>query len=154
MCFYDYDNETLFTGDVADGRGTVRDSFVYITDVQGFYDSMEELSELNVGTLLLGHNYLPYQRAVLRGRRAKGLIAHTVAINDEIRKIILRLLKTYPQPLTAAEMSALIVPRIGPGYVLPSQEPNPTILAHLRALMEENRVEMTERAGSKLWRLR
>lgn len=154
MCFYDYDNEIIFTGDAVDGKGAHRLDFIVQSDINGLYKSMEELSELDIETLLPGHNYLPYARPVLRGSDAKGLIRHTIAINDEIRKTILRLLKTYPRPLSAAEMSSLIVPRLGPSGVLPRQEPNTTIIAHLRALMEEGMVEIIEKEEAILWRLK
>ena len=90
MGFYDYDNEVLFSGDAVDGRGTVRDAFIIITDVPGFYESMEMLNELDVKVLLPGHNYLPYQRAILRKALAKSLITHTLAINNEIKEMIIQ----------------------------------------------------------------
>lgn len=123
-------------------------------DVPGFYESMEMLKELNIRMLLPAHNYLPYGQAILRNAQAKGLIKHTMAINNEIREMIIRLLRTYPNPLSAVEMSNFIVSRLGPGYIIPNRGPDRVILAHLDALIRENNVELVENEGAILFRLK
>ena len=67
--------------------------------------------------------------------------------------MIIRLLKTYPRPLSTAEISNFIVARLGPGYILPSFQPNMTILAHLDALLGENNVALVEEERAVLIRL-
>lgn len=154
--FYDRDDEVLFSGDAVFGRGAVRDAFVFMmdNDVPGLFESMEMLKELSIRMLLPAHNYLPYGQAILRNGRAKGLIKHTLAINNEVREMIIRLLRTYPRPLSAVEMSGFIVPRLGPGYIIPNPGPDRVVLAHLDALIRENRIELVEKEGAILFRLK
>jgi glyoxylase-like metal-dependent hydrolase (beta-lactamase superfamily II) len=154
--FYDRDEEILFTGDALFGRGAVRDTFVFMmdNDVSGLYKSMAMLREMSIRMILPAHNYLPYAKAILRDEEARGMIEHTAAINNEVREMILRLLRTYRRPLGAAEMSSLIIPRLGPGYIIPNPGPDRVVLAHIDALIKEKKIELVEKEESVLFQLR
>ncbi|MDQ1280385.1 MAG: hydroxyacylglutathione hydrolase [Thermoproteota archaeon] len=153
---YDRDEEIMFTGDALFGRGAIRDTFVITmaSDIHGFYESLAMLKDMSIRMILPAHNYLPYAKAILRDEEARGMIEHTLSINLEIREMILRLLRTYRRLLGAAEMSSLIVPRLGPGYIIPPPEPNRVVLAHLDALIQENMIERIEKEDSILFRLK
>lgn len=155
--FYDQDEEILFSGDALFGRGAIRDTFVYMREnnIPAFYESMAMLGEMSIRMLLPSHNYLPYHgKPILRGREVKDMIEQTVYINNDVREMILRLLRTYSRPLGAAEMSSLIIPKLGPGYVIPNPGPDDVVLSHLDALIKENRVELVEKEESIFFRLK
>ncbi|MDQ1279747.1 MAG: hypothetical protein QG670_1009 [Thermoproteota archaeon] len=154
--FYDRDEAILFSGDALFGRGAIRDTSVYMmdNDVPGLYESMTMLSEMSIRMLLPAHNYLLYAKAILRGREARGMIEHTVSINNGVQDMILWLLRTYRRPLGAAEMSSLIIPRLGPGYIIPNPGPDRVVLAHLDALIRENRIELVKKEDSIFFKLR
>ncbi|MDQ1281533.1 MAG: hypothetical protein QG670_2798 [Thermoproteota archaeon] len=46
------------------------------------------------------------------------MIEHAIAINGEIKEMIILLLRIYPRPLIAADISGFIMPRLGPDHII------------------------------------
>lgn len=90
ICLYDEERKIIFTGDSVQGRGTVLQSGPLIYgELDEYLGSMERLKSLDPDTMLLDHEYLPMNSAVLGRVEALKILEESIKCVGEISKFIL-----------------------------------------------------------------
>jgi len=95
ICLYVEKRRMLFTGDSVQGRGTVLQSgpLVY-GDVEDYLSSMKRLKSLEPKEMLLDHQYLPLNKAVLTGDEVLRMLDLSIKCIEEISEMILKSIKS------------------------------------------------------------
>jgi len=95
ICIYDGKGRSLFTGDSVQGRGTVVQSGPLIYgSMEDYVGSMMKLKALDPETMLLDHQYLPFDRAVITGTDVGKMLDLSTRCIEEIADLILESIKS------------------------------------------------------------
>jgi len=91
ICIYDREGKMLFTGDSVQGRGTTVQSGPLVYGSIGSYvSSMMKLKALDPETMLLDHQYIPLDRAVITGSDVAGMLDMSIKCVEEISEAVLK----------------------------------------------------------------
>jgi len=91
ICIYDRKGRSLFTGDSVQGRGTVVQSGPLIYgSMEDYVSSMMKLKALDPRTMMLDHQYLPLDGAVITGTDVAKALDVSVKCVEEIAEVILK----------------------------------------------------------------
>jgi glyoxylase-like metal-dependent hydrolase (beta-lactamase superfamily II) len=90
ICLYDEKRKVLLTGDSVQGRGTILQSgpLVY-GDLEDYLESINKLKLLDPNMMLLDHQYLPMESAILGRSEAREILEESIRYVESIVKIIL-----------------------------------------------------------------
>jgi glyoxylase-like metal-dependent hydrolase (beta-lactamase superfamily II) len=96
ICLYAGKRGMLFTGDSVQGRGTVLQSGPLIYgEVEDYLSSMERLKSLDPKAMLLDHQYLPLDRAILVGDDVMRMLDLSIGCMEEISAMILNEIRSH-----------------------------------------------------------
>jgi len=91
ICLYDERGRLLFTGDSVQGRGTaVQSGPLIYGGMEDYVGSMMKLKALDPGTMLLDHQYIPFDKAVITGTDVARMLDISIECAEEISEAILK----------------------------------------------------------------
>ncbi|MGQ9514395.1 MAG: MBL fold metallo-hydrolase [Thermoproteota archaeon] len=95
ICLYDEKRKLLITGDSVQGRGTVLQSGPLIYgDLDAYLESINRLKLLDPNMMLLDHQYLPMESAILGKFEAREMLKESIRCVESISKLILYSVKS------------------------------------------------------------
>jgi glyoxylase-like metal-dependent hydrolase (beta-lactamase superfamily II) len=140
VCFYWESEGVLFSGDAIQGRGSPAGAWPLYVDASAYRTSLDRLSQLQVGTLALGHGFqssLPLNWPIKRGAEVDAFFREsrdvTLAIADAVHGAIDPAGDASNLDVAMVAVQRLLVripTRIEPDTLLP--ESAATLWAHIR----------------------
>jgi glyoxylase-like metal-dependent hydrolase (beta-lactamase superfamily II) len=141
VCLVDVELGVYISGDSIQGRGERRPLLFHSSEE--YAASMRRLLEEPVKTLITGHPFPPFNRAVLQGDEALRHIHESLKGIDELRAQVWRTLKRADKPLSVRQIHGKV------GISQPV-----TIGCILEDLEKDGKVERIEAPEEFLWSLR
>ncbi len=88
VCFLDPETGTLLTGDSIQGNGTELQGCGLCMDLPGYRRALRTLLAKPVRTVVTGHAYLPWGKAVLHGENARKMLREALELTETYGIII------------------------------------------------------------------
>ncbi|MEM3478417.1 MAG: MBL fold metallo-hydrolase [Candidatus Bathyarchaeia archaeon] len=97
-CIIEEEEGVYICGDSAQGRGENR-PLLFHSSVE-YIESMHRLLKEPVKTLVIGHPFPPFGKAVLRGEEAKEHVRQSLRAIEDLNRLVLETLKSLAKPVS------------------------------------------------------